>query len=189
MTKAVLGGLGGHARKSALAVLGAMLLGILLLAVPAWAGAVRFSSAPITINDAAAASPYPSTIEVTDLPNRPITDLNVTLHGISHAVPDDLDILLKGPGGQKVMLMSDAGGHEDLTSQVLTFDDDPPGTIPGDSLGNRRVQPTNYGSPDNMPTPAPAEPYASSLSAFDGATPQRHLEPGHHGRPDERRLR
>jgi T5SS/PEP-CTERM-associated repeat protein len=68
------------------------------------------------------ASPYPSVLAVTGLGGT-ITNLTVTLSGLSHTFPDDLDILLVGPGGQKVMLMSDAGGGFALGNATLVFDD------------------------------------------------------------------
>src|SRR5262249_47054047 len=55
------------------------------------------------------ASPYPSLISVSGLTG-PIQRVRVTFNGLSHTQPDDLDILLVGPGGQAVMLMSDVGG-------------------------------------------------------------------------------
>ncbi len=54
------------------------------------------------------ASPYPSTINVAGLGGT-VTRVTVTLNGLRHTFPDDLDILLVGPGGS-VILMSDAGG-------------------------------------------------------------------------------
>ncbi|MFN9956450.1 MAG: proprotein convertase P-domain-containing protein, partial [bacterium] len=54
--------------------------------------------------------------------NGTITDMSVTLEDISHTYPDDLDILLVGPTGAMVLLMSDAGGSWDLNNVTLTFD-------------------------------------------------------------------
>lgn len=49
----------------------------------------------------------------------------VKLKDLSHTYPDDLDILLVGPGGQKVLLMSDAGGiSPNNTWQLFLRDDD-----------------------------------------------------------------
>jgi hypothetical protein len=185
MTKAVLGGLGGHARKSALAVLGAMLLGSLLLAAPAWAGDVRSNPDTITIPDGLPATTYPSTITASGMPDRPTTDLDVTLR-LSHSSPDDLDILLVKENGPKILLMSDAGGPNGISNNFITFDDEP-ASMPnnGSLLLNFRYRPTNYQDfeasdyryiPDNMPSPAPAEPYATSLSAFDGENPNGKYE-------------
>ena len=64
----------------------------------------------ITITDDTTATPYPSDINI--LESGVITDVNVTLNDVSHTFPDDIDILLVGPEGQQVTLMSDAGGDE-----------------------------------------------------------------------------
>src|SRR5262245_26850305 len=48
---------------------------------------------------------YPSPISVTGLSGT-ITDVNVTLHDVSHSFADDLDILLVGPTGASVILVS-----------------------------------------------------------------------------------
>src|SRR6185436_18051255 len=48
----------------------------------------------ITINDATTASPYPATLTVSGV-SGPVNHLTVTLHGLSHNFPDDLDILLE----------------------------------------------------------------------------------------------
>ncbi len=48
------------------------------------------------------------------------------LHGFAHTFPDDLDVMLVGPAGQRAMLMSDAGGERwrrDANLE-LVFDDE-----------------------------------------------------------------
>ncbi|PYI89102.1 MAG: hypothetical protein DME26_02015, partial [Verrucomicrobia bacterium] len=57
----------------------------------------------ISIPGSGIGSPYPSQISVAGLPSNP-SKVSVTLKGISHTYPDDLDVLLVGPGGQKVLL-------------------------------------------------------------------------------------
>src|SRR5262245_66109863 len=39
-----------------------------------------------------------------------VTDVQVTLSGLSHSFPDDLDFLLLGPRGTNLEFWSDAGG-------------------------------------------------------------------------------
>ena len=55
------------------------------------------------------ATPYPSNCVISGLGGT-ITDVNLELNGLSHTWPDDIDILLVGPGGQNAFVMSDAGG-------------------------------------------------------------------------------
>jgi subtilisin-like proprotein convertase family protein len=62
----------------------------------------------ITINDNAMAVPYPSTIVVPNL--GAVTDVNVSIADLTHTFPDDVEILLVGPGGQTVHLFWVLGG-------------------------------------------------------------------------------
>ncbi|HEX2012205.1 MAG TPA: PEP-CTERM sorting domain-containing protein [Roseateles sp.] len=125
------------------------------------------SSGVISIPDSGPATPYPSTINVGQ--SLTILDVNVGLLGLSHSFPDDLDILLVGPGGQKVLLMSDTGGGNDVSGLNLTFDDEAAGSLPDSAqLTAGSYKPTDIGTSEAFPAPAPAGPYGSSLSAFDG---------------------
>ncbi|HEU0010578.1 MAG TPA: sialidase family protein [Verrucomicrobiae bacterium] len=135
------------------------------------------NSTPIQITEQRAfapfaASPYPSAITVTGVSD-PINKVTVTLRNLSHSFVSDLDILLVGPGGQKTMLMSDAGGTGSVFGVTLTFDDAAPG-IPDDGpLTSGVFGPRDYGGvpPDEFPAPAPAEPYPTALAAFKGVNP------------------
>ncbi len=76
----------------------------------------------IFIPDEGVASPYPSTITVSNSPGV-LTRVSVTLSNISHTYPGDIDVLLVGPGGEGVILMASAGGGADLVNNTITFDD------------------------------------------------------------------
>ena len=66
--------------------------------------------------------PYPLTIDVHGI--RDVTDVNVSLHGLSHTWSSDLEIYLRGPyPSQRVWLMRDEGGGADWVDNDLTFDD------------------------------------------------------------------
>src|SRR4026209_1025593 len=89
-------------RRRFLALGGGALLG-LQLAI----GATFVNPTPITIQvpgGPPGVNPYPSTITVSGVSGT-ITDVSFTLYNLSHTYPDALDILLVGPGGQKVLLM------------------------------------------------------------------------------------
>lgn len=117
------------------------------------------------------AAPYPSEIVATGLDGA-VRKVSVTLYELSHTWPDDLDILLVGPDGQKVMLMSDAGGSSDLNNVVLTFDDMAPDFLPDSGqIVSGRYKPTDYQPGDSLDPPAPAAPYATELSVFNGTVP------------------
>jgi len=127
----------------------------------------------ITIPAGGSASPYPSTINVSGVSGN-ITNIQVSLLGLSHTWPDDVDMFLLGPGGQKVMLMSDAGGgySSPLNNVNLTFSDSASGTLPDDSqITSGTYRPTDYEVGDTFSTPAPAGPYGTALSAFNGTNP------------------
>jgi subtilisin-like proprotein convertase family protein len=140
-------------------------------------GTISNSSA-ITINDSftppTTASPYPSNINVSG--QGTVNKLTVSLSNYSHTFPDDVDILLVGPTGVKCLLMADCGGSDFINNINLTFDDNFP-SLPDDSqISAGTYKPTKGtcpggGSncvPANFPGSAPAGPYASALSAFNG---------------------
>jgi len=139
------------------------------------AAATFVQLAPITINDNVPATPYPSTNVVSGMVGN-VTKVTVTWSNISHTYPADLDILLVGPGGQNVMLLSSAGGGGDLTNAVLTFDGTGAQAIsPGNQLTNGVYRPADYGSaPLTAPAPEPPggiRPYNTNLSVFNGVDP------------------
>ncbi len=128
------------------------------------------SYTPITINDNTAASPYPSTITVSATAGT-ITKVTVQLKGLSHTQQNDLDILLVGPSGQTVVLMSDAGGNADASNADLTFDDAAlvSLTTTAAPIPTGIYKPTNIGATDAFPAPAPAAAtYGTTLSVFNG---------------------
>ncbi|HXH80078.1 proprotein convertase P-domain-containing protein [Nocardioides sp.] len=115
--------------------------------------------------------PYPSQVSVSGI--GPVTDLNVTLDNITSTYPDDMDLLLVGPGGQQSTLMSDAGGSTTVTDLDLTLDDEAATDLPGAGpLVAGTFRPTNIANgADSYPAPAPAPSGATALSAFDGTDP------------------
>jgi len=128
---------------------------------------------PITINDNAAASLYPSTITVPTTTGT-ITKVTVQLKGLNHTQQNDLDILLVGPSGQTVVLMSDVGGNADAANADLTFDDAALAslTTTAASILTGTYKPTNNGPTDVFSAPAPATAtYGTTLSVFNGTNP------------------
>lgn len=133
------------------------------------------NAAPITIpasGTKGAATPYPSAISVTGVTGT-VAKVTVTLAGLSHTYPDDLDVLLVGPGGQTVMLMSDVGGSTGIVGVTLTFDDSASGSLPDSgAIASGTCKPTNIDTTtDNFPFPAPAGPFGSTLAMFNGLNP------------------
>ena len=153
-----------------------------LSATPSLDGTVSNSS-PITINDSfippppTTASPYPSDIIVSG--QSAVTKFTVSISNYSHTFPDDVDILLVGPTGATCLLMSDCGGSDFTNNVNLTFDDSfsslpddsqiiagtykpTKGTCPG---GGSNCVPTDF------PPGAPMGPYGTTLSVFNGTSP------------------
>jgi hypothetical protein len=100
-----------------------------------------------------------------------IASVKVVLRGFSHSFPSDVDVMLAGPTGQTVMLMSDTGGGFGVGALTLTFDDAGP-ALPTTQLSTGTFRPTNLGGDETLPVPAPAGPYGTALSAFNGTNPQ-----------------
>jgi subtilisin-like proprotein convertase family protein len=131
------------------------------------------NTAPITINDNAAATPYPATINVSGFTAR-ISDLNVTITGLSHTFPTDIGILLVGPGGQSVVLMDNTGGVNPIINVNIVFDDEAATGVPNPiigSLASGTYRPTNNSPTDVFGAPAPGGPYGTALSVFDNTLP------------------
>jgi hypothetical protein len=126
----------------------------------------------INFPDVGQGSPYPSQLAVSGLTG---TVSRVSVHlRLTKAAPDDADILLVGPGGQRAMLLSDAGGTTAANGLELTFDDASALSEPDNSgLGEGVFKPTDYelSSQDTFNSPAPSPPHGSQLSAFDGTSP------------------
>ncbi len=119
----------------------------------------------------APANPYPSTLTVSGLPTSGIILRSVTLNGIVHTFPSDIDIVLQSPTGTNVILMSDAGGTAAFAAPGRNYvlNDAAPGLIAtGSPSGTYR--PTNITTPDNWPAPGPGSltQATPTLSSFTG---------------------
>ncbi len=127
----------------------------------------------IQILDNNAANPYPSEIVVSSLTGL-IASVNVKLSGLSHTYLEDVDIFLQGPGGQKVMLLSDAGGSSNVLGVDLSFSQSASQAVPYSGVTSGTYLPTDYEdgySSDVFPYPAPSGPYGSNLGAFNNTSP------------------
>jgi hypothetical protein len=122
-----------------------------------------------------------------------VVKVTATITNFSHTFPGDVDLLLVGPGGQNVMLMSDVGGGTDAVNATITFDD---AAAPiGATVVSGTFRPTNSGTDDQFPAPAPAAPHGAALSFFSGLNPNGdwsgngpHLHDHHQGDRRQRRI-
>lgn len=122
----------------------------------------------VTINDFGPATPYPSVINVKCIAGT-IRKLTVTLFTLTHTFPGDIDMLLVGPNGQAIKLMSDAGNYFAAEDATLTFDDDAAEYLPpGSAIESGTFKPTDYEEFDSFATPAPSGPYTNRLAGFIG---------------------
>ncbi|MDX2200429.1 MAG: hypothetical protein SF069_15855 [Phycisphaerae bacterium] len=135
-----------------------------------FASAQTFSnSAPIIVADSGPAGVYPSEINVTGL-SGPVDSVVVKLRNIQHTRPSDLDILLVGPGGERILLMSDCGADCDISGVTITFRDGRPFLPSACTLTSGEFRPTNFGAAKTMPAPAPAGPYGFAFANFSGTS-------------------
>ncbi len=156
------------------ALVGLTVVAALLAALAAApAGAQVFSSLgpiaiPKTPTTVGPGNPYPSQITVGGLTGT-VSAVRVSLVGLSHTFPSDIDLLLVGPSGQNVVLLADTGGSTDITNVNLNFDQSAPGLVPSPIVAGT-YRPTNNGA-FTGPAPAPAGPYGSTLALFNGTNP------------------
>jgi subtilisin-like proprotein convertase family protein len=134
---------------------GALAAGLLTIGSLDAAQVQTFSSTGgITIDAEGPATPSPSRID-TFFPSGNIASITVKLTGVTHERPSDLDVMLVGPGGGAIMLMSDAGWDFALSSADLTFADNAPKLPELTQISSGIYSPSNFGlaaDPD-LPTP------------------------------------
>jgi subtilisin-like proprotein convertase family protein len=142
------------------------------LGVPTLSTQVFSNLDPITIpTGPSAASSYPWDISVSGITGT-IVGVQATLNGLTHDYPGDVDVLLVGPGGQSLMLMSDCGEFFSFSDQTLTFDDSATTSLPfTGQIFSGTYQPTDYDvDSDFFPPPSPGGATGSTLSPL-GAVP------------------
>jgi Ca2+-binding RTX toxin-like protein len=156
----------------------------MLAAVPASASAATFSNpAPIAVPDAAPpddeghAPPSPIVVDGLD---GTVTKARATLHSWSAtSFPNDLNVLLVGPGGQSTILVADVCIPPNFGAfgpTTLTFDDEAASLVPENQpCPSGTYKPTNRDESDidedEFFPGAPAGPYPTALSVFNGTSP------------------
>jgi subtilisin-like proprotein convertase family protein len=93
---------------------------------------------------------------------------------MTHTFPDDLNLVLEAPNGNKVLLMSNAGGSLDITNVSLTFDDSAATSLPDSTqIVAGTFKPSAFGTlvpPSGLvpPVALPAPPYGATLGTLTG---------------------
>ncbi len=144
--------------------------------IPEWGLVITTATAETVVprvgDTRGTANPYPITKTFDTPDGQVIDDLNLKVTGFNHQHPDDVDMLLQAPTGEAVMVMSDACGDTDINNNFnWTFDDEAAVSFADAAFTNCTAtssKPVDFDAPENMPAPAPARPYASTMSAFDG---------------------
>ena len=141
-----------------------------LTVVPMGIGTFSFTNRlGILIPDAGPAVPYASVINISGLEGT-IAKVQMNIKGLAHTWPDDIDMLLVSPSGDKIRVMSDVGGRTAVSDINLTLTDSAATFLPDHSpLSSGPFKPTNVGR-DMFPAPAPSSPYGAEFSAFKGSS-------------------
>jgi hypothetical protein len=135
---------------------------------------------PITIPNTigAAGTPYPSKLFVTGLAGT-TQKITMDLRGFTHPVPEDVNLLLVSPTGQRFVPFGSVAGIVGVSNIDLTLDDAAASLMPSTgALPGGTYRPSAFASA-TFPAPAPAGPYqfaapqgsATFISTFSGASP------------------
>ncbi|MEA2195654.1 MAG: hypothetical protein QOG42_2134 [Solirubrobacteraceae bacterium] len=146
-------------------------------------GSSYCNTGAVAINAASAATPYPSNIFVAGAPNQ-VIKVTATLKNVTHQFPSDMDVLLVGPAGQNLVLVSDAGepaspGGSGASNVTANFDDAAAGQLaqnapwgaPNSTVNSKPVDYAPVGNVDTFPAPAPTPSASTALSTFNGTNP------------------
>lgn len=126
------------------------------------------NTAPILINPVGPGMAYGSEIAVGTL-RGDVQGVTVSLHGVSHTYPDDIEVLLVAPNGQKIKLMSDVGGATDLNGATLSFSANAAARLPDTAaIVSGTYLPSDVVEGDPLPAPAPAPAYTLDMTTLNG---------------------
>ena len=100
-------------------------------------------------------TPYSSTITVAGGPAT-VGAMTIDIIGLSHTWPSDIDVMLVGPNGDAMIIMSDAGSGTDVTDVSYSIFDGAATAFNLTQNLSGSYRPYNNGGADGMPAPAPA---------------------------------
>jgi hypothetical protein len=135
-------------------------------------GSIALNNPPDTLADA---TPYPSDVFVSGLGGT-LSQVSVTLSGVTYRYSQDIDALLVGPAGQSLILVANlgpsTGGNVAASDSTVTFSDS--GTLPTATTpwgSSSTFKPVNFGGfNETWGAPAPAGPYGDPGTLGTGAT-------------------
>ena len=136
--------------------------------------AARGSAATITFSNTGAITIPASGTAASDIAvtgfSGGITNLMVELHLLNTTTPDDIEISVVGPAGEKLTLMSDAVGDHDVSETTLVFSDGATQLPADEPISSGTYQPTDYGVSEGLSSPAPAGS-STLFTIFNGKDP------------------
>lgn len=109
----------------------------------------------IIIADSGPATPYPAAIAVSGVTGS-VSQATVTLKGLSHSFPSDVEAILVSPAGEKLVLMARAGGAFAVNGVTLTFTN-------MSQLTSLPTGPIAHANSVTLITNPPALPFASQI--------------------------
>jgi uncharacterized repeat protein (TIGR01451 family) len=111
-------------------------------------------------------SPYPSTIQVSNVTGY-VSKVTVTVSNLYHTYPNDIGLLLVGPGADDVLMDAAANYSVAVSGETITFDSSAPNVLASEgNLTSGTFAPASY-NPKDVFTNAPAPPYATNLANFN----------------------
>jgi uncharacterized repeat protein (TIGR01451 family) len=126
------------------------------------------NGSPILIPASGPASPYPSTITISNTPGV-VSKAVLNLSKVTHTFPRDINVLLVSPTGQSVLAMSHCGGAHSLTNVDITIDDSAALTMsPSNQISAGAFLPSAYSPAVSFPG-ITAPPTGAGLSALNGS--------------------
>lgn len=137
------------------------------------------NASPVTFPNLvnASGSPYPTRIQVSGMAGQ-LSKVTISLNGLSHASPDDLDLMVGGPNGANLIVLSDVGGTTPINGLNLVLDSTAAITLPDSTaLSSGTFRPADFQSgSDTFAAPAPSTGNFSAstvslTSAFDAINP------------------
>ncbi|HLP85912.1 MAG TPA: tail fiber domain-containing protein [Phycisphaerales bacterium] len=136
-----------------------------LLASAGAHGQTYTNATPITIPANGSGLPYPSSIDVSGGPAS-IQSVTVAVRGLEHTSFPDVDVLLVGPGGQRIQLMNSPPGSATSPGMNVFFVSEG-GASQAPGLSDQGVYQPSGGNTVFAP-PAPPLPYASTFGGVIG---------------------
>ncbi|MGZ4973543.1 MAG: hypothetical protein ACXWDN_12350, partial [Limisphaerales bacterium] len=121
----------------------------------------------VTIPSSGPASPYPSTITISNVPGV-VSKAVLKLSKVTHTFPNDVNVLLVSPTGQSVIAMAHCGGAHSMTNVDITLDDAAATYLSAAQIASGTYKPSAYSPIPSFP--AFSGTPSTTLSALNGST-------------------